>query len=61
MKEPLAALMDAPAATFLVASVIHGDTLDAVPFCRTKFWLTAEVPLLIATMTTLLSPLYAEV
>src|SRR3954451_22623728 len=61
VREPFDMLVVPWGATFLVASVSQDETLDAVLFARVNCWLTAEVPLLTATMTTVeLAPLYAE-
>ena len=61
MREPFDMLSAAWDATVLDPSVSQFETLpDAVVFASVNCWLTAEVFLLTATMTTVSPPRYAE-
>jgi hypothetical protein len=59
--EPFAMVSALWGATFLLASVSQFATVpDAMVFARVNCWLTEELFLLTATMTTVLPLLYAE-
>jgi len=61
VKEPFDTLVVPWGATFLLVSVSQDETPVVVLFFRVNCWLTAEVPLLRATATTVdVPPRYAE-